>query len=288
MSPYVPITPAQIIEEAVAANKAGAAVVHIHARDPRTGEPDSNLGLMEEIVGGIKCHSDVAVCITTGASQLMTADERLAPVGKLRPELATCNAGSINFCLAPAAKKVTNPKFPWEIRYLEATRDNVFSNTFVGLEKYITTMNENGTRPEFEVYDAGMINNIAYFLHKGLVKRPVYVQFVLGILGGLPATVDNLVFLHRTAREQLGEFNWSACGAGKHQMPIAAAGLALGGNVRVGLEDSLYIKPGQLAKSNAEQVTAVREIAERMGLEIATPAEAREILRLKGKDKVNF
>lgn len=288
MSPYLPITPQEIIEDAVKANEAGAAVVHVHGRDPKTGKPDSDIALMKEIVSGISKRCDAVICITTGASQMMTSEERLAPVSILQPELASCNAGSVNFVLSPIAEKIKEPKFDWEIPYLEGTRNNVFSNTFLGLDKFISTMNNTGTRPEFEIYDVGMINNIAYFLQKGLVKRPVYIQFVMGILGGIPATVDNLVYLYKTAREQLGEFNWSVGAAGRAQLPLAAVALAMGGNVRVGLEDNVYIKRGILAKSSAEQVTAVKGIAETLGLETATPDEARAILQLKGREKVQF
>ncbi|MDX9872319.1 MAG: 3-keto-5-aminohexanoate cleavage protein [Clostridia bacterium] len=288
MSPYLPITPQEIVEDAVKAYEAGAAVVHIHGRDPQTGRPDSDIGLMRQIISEIKARCEVVICITTGGSQMMTAEERLAPVPALQPELASCNAGSVNFVLAPIAEKIKEPKYDWEIPFLEGTKNNVFTNTFLGLEKYISTMNEYNTRPEFEVYDVGMINNIAYFLKKGLIKRPVYLQFVMGILGGIPATVDNLVYLHKTARELLGEFNWSAASAGRAQMPLAAVALAMGGHVRVGLEDNIYIKPGVLATASAEQVTAIKEVAERLGLQTATPDEARTILQLKGKEHVRF
>lgn len=288
MTPYLPITQHEIIEDAVKAYEAGAAVVHIHGRDPKTGRPDSDLEIMRQIITGIKERCDAVICITTGGSQMMTAEERLAPVGVFQPELASCNAGSVNFVLAPIAEKIKEFKFDWEIPFLNGTLNNVFTNTFLGLEKYISTMNENGTRPEFEIYDVGMINNIAYFLNKGLVKQPVYIQFVMGILGGIPATVDNLVYLHKTARELLGDFNWSVGSAGKAQLPLAAVALAMGGNVRVGLEDNIYIKPGVLAKTSAEQVVAIKEITERLGLLTATPAEAREILQLKGIEHVQF
>jgi len=288
MTPYLPVTPQEIVEDAIKAHEAGAAVVHIHARNPETGEPTSDIAIMRQIVSEINKRCDAVVCITTGGSQMMTVEERLSPVGILQPELASCNAGSINFVLSPIAEKIKDFKFDWEKRYLEGTRNNVFTNTFAGLEKYISTMNEYGTRPEFEIYDVGMINNLAYFLNKGLIKRPVYIQFVMGILGGIPATVENLVYLYKTAKEQLGEFNWSVGAAGRAQLPLAAVALALGGNVRVGLEDNIYIKRGVLAKSSAEQVSAIRSIAETMGYEAATPEEARQILQLKGKDKVKF
>lgn len=288
MSPYLPTTPAQIIGDAVKANEAGAAVVHIHARDPKNGRPTSNLEVMSEIVSGIKKRSDAAVCITTGGQLGMSLEERIAAVPALKPELASCNAGSVNFVLAPAAAKIKNPKYDWEVPFLEGTYDLVFANTFKGLEYYINTMDQHGTLPEFEVYDIGMINNIAFFIRKGIVKKPVYIQFVMGILGGIPATIENLAFLVKTAKEQLGDFVWSCAAAGRAQFPLVTAAMGMGGNVRIGLEDNLYIKPGVLAKSSAEQVIQVKEIAERLGLEVASADEARKILSLKGIDKVNY
>ena len=279
MSPYLPVTPQQIIEDAVSAHKAGAAVVHIHTREPQTGEPSSDVSLMASVVNGIKSACDAIICVTTGASQFMTLEERLYPVTVLKPELASCNAGSVNFVMSDIADKLTRP-LPWEADYLLKSKNNVFTNTFHGLEKYVTVMNESGTKPEFEIYDMAMINNIAYFINKGLIKTPVYVQFVLGVLGGLPATVENLVFLKTTADKALGDYVWSVAAAGRKQFPITAAGLAMGGNIRVGLEDNLFLKHGVLAKSSGEQVAVMRNIAETFGHEIASPAEAREILSI--------
>lgn len=287
MSPYLPLSPEEIIQDAVLACEAGASVVHIHARNPENGEPTSDIGLMERIVSEIKEKSDVAICITTGGKIGMSIEERIMAIPVLQPELASCNAGSINFMIEPAAKKLT-ARFDWEIPYLQGTKNLVFSNTFTSLESYVEAMNDAGTRPEFEVYDIGMINNIAHLLREGVVRRPVYIQFVMGILGGIPATVENLVYMVRTAKEQLGEFNWSVAAAGRHQMNLTTAALTLGGNVRVGLEDNLYLRPKVLAKSSAEQVTLIRGIAEALGHEIASPEEARLILGLKGKDAVNF
>nr|WP_326126546.1 3-keto-5-aminohexanoate cleavage protein [uncultured Oscillibacter sp.] len=288
MSPYLPITPEEIIRQSVDACRAGAAAVHIHARDPQSGEPSSDLEVMRQIVSGIKEQCDVIVCITTGASQMMTVEERLSVVPALKPELASCNAGSMNFVLSGLVPQLSPDGPAWERKYLGGTYDNVFSNTYLGLETYIKTMAENGTIPEFEVYDASMINNIAYFRRKGILTCPIYIQFVLGIQGGLPATVDNLVFLRSTAERQLGEFTWSVAAAGKAQFPMAAASLAMGGNVRVGLEDNLYILPHQLAESNAQQILAAASIAKTLGREIATPDEARRILGLKGTAQVNY
>lgn len=288
MTPYLPITPEQIINDAVKAGEAGASVVHIHARDPKNGRPTSNLELMGEIVSGIKQRSDIVVCITTGGQLGMSLEERIAAVPAFKPELASCNAGSVNFVLAPAAAKIKNPQYDWEISFLEGTYDLVFANTFKGLDYYINTMNQYETLPEFEVYDVGMINNIAYFVRKGIVRKPVYMQFVMGILGGIPATIDNLAFLVKTAKEQIGEFQWSCAAAGRHQMPLTTAALTMGGNVRVGLEDNIHVKPGVLAKSSSEQVELIRNIAEGLGREVANPAETRAILGLKGLDKVGF
>lgn len=288
MTPYLPITQEQIIDEVVKAREAGAAVAHVHARNPHTGRPSSDLALMRAIVTGIKRRTDIVVGITTGAQLGMSLEERIAVVPEFKPELASCNAGSVNFVLSAAADKIKNPKFDWELPFLEGTYDLVFANTYKGIEYYVKTMNEHGTLPEFEVYDVGMINNIAYFIKKGIAKTPVYLQFVMGIQGGIPATVENLAFLVKTAKSQLGDFSWSCAAAGRQEMPLTTAALTMGGNVRVGLEDNLFIKPGVLAKSNSEHVALIRNIAEELGLEIATPDEARAILGLKGLDKVGF
>lgn len=279
MSEYLPITPEQIIDEAVAANRAGAAVVHIHARNPETGEPTGSPELMKKIVDGIRERCNVVVGITTGGAIGMTSEERLAAVPVCKAELGSCNAGSVNFCFSPIADKIKEPKFDWEIPFVKNTYTVPFANTFQGIEDYIRIMGENGTKPEFEVYEVGMLSNIAYFMKKGILKGPVYIQFVLGVMGGLPATVDNLLFLYNTAKNLLGDkFVWSCAAAGKNQFDITTAAMILGGNVRVGLEDNLYISKGVLAKSNAEPVAKVKAIAELLGRSIATPDEARAVL----------
>lgn len=290
MSPYLPITPEQIVEQSVDACRAGAAVVHLHGRDPETGAPSSDLGLMRQIVTEIKRRCDVIINISTGASQMMSTRERLSAVPDMKPELASCNAGSMNFMLAGVLKLLPENPPKWQSDYLGGTYDNVFSNTYQGMETYIRTMQENGTIPEFEVYDASMINNILYFKKNGILTCPVYIQFVLGIQGGLPATVENLAFLLSTAQRQLGEdtFMWSAAAAGKHQFPITTAALAMGGGARVGLEDNLYIRPHELATSNAQQIESIATVARVLGRDIATPEEARRMLGLKGKELVNF
>lgn len=282
MSEYLPVTPEQIIDEAVAANKAGAAVVHLHARDPQTGKPTGNPELMKQITDGIRSKCDVIVGITTGGAIGMTSMERLAAVPHCAAELASCNAGSVNFCFSPIADKIKEPKFDWEIPFVKNTYTVPFANTFQDIEDYIRIMSENGTKPEFEVYEVGMLSNIAYFIKKGLLKGPVYIQFVLGIMGGLPATIDNLLFLYNTAEKVLGDnFVWSCAAAGKDQFAITTTAMFLGGNIRVGLEDNLFLSKGVLATSNAEPVAKVAAIVKLFDREVASSSEAREILRLK-------
>jgi uncharacterized protein (DUF849 family) len=288
MSDYLPITPEEIAADAIKAYEAGAAVVHIHARDPKTGQPSSNMDYYKEILRIIREKCDLVICTTTGGGLGMTKEERIKVVPTFSPELASFNMGSINFALYPLAEKITDYKFDWEKKYLEFTEDFVFSNTFKNMKYFFSTMNEYDTRPELEVYDVAMINNAVQLMNEGYLKRPVYLQFVLGILGGLPATVSNLVILHNYAKELIGEFNWSVAAAGRHQLKICAAALAMGGNVRVGLEDSLYASKGILAKSSADQVKKVVNIASELSLEIATPDDARKILGLKGLNKVDF
>lgn len=279
MSEYLPVTPEQIIEEAVAANKAGAAVVHLHARDPKTGQPTNNPESMKIIVDGVRSRCDVVIGVTTGGAIGMTIEERLASIPVVNAELASCNAGSVNFCFSAIADKIKTPKFDWEIPFVKNTYKVPFANTFQNIEDYIRVMNQYGTKPEFEVYEVGMISNILYFVKKGLLKGPVYIQFVLGVMGGLPATVDNLLFLYNTAKNLLGDnFIWSCAAAGKEEIEITTAALILGGNARVGLEDNLYISSGVLAKSNAELVSKIKDIATLLNREIATSDEARKIL----------
>lgn len=290
LSPYLPITPDEIAGDAVKAAEAGAAVVHIHARDPKTGRPSSDFALYQEVTGKIKAKSDVVICITTGGGLGMAMEERVKPISVLKPELASLNAGSINFAIHPLAAKIKEPRFDWELPYLESTEDLVFSNTFRTLKYYSKTMYNVGTIPELEVYDVGMINNIKHLIDAGDLRTPVYIQFVMGILGGIPTTPGNLVFLVDTACRLLGEenFRWSVCAAGKAQLPMMAVAMAMGGNTRVGLEDSLYVGPGQLAQSSADQVAKVVNVARELSLPIATPTDARAILGLKGFDQVGF
>ena len=289
MSPYVPQTPQQIADEAVRSYEAGAAVCHIHARDPETGMPVSKMELYEEILDSIKSRCDVVVCITTGGGLGMTPEQRVEPVTRFKPELASFNAGSINFALFPALDKFKEFKFDWEPQYLAMTEDFIFPNTFKSMKEFSITFSENGAKPEFEVYDSAMINNVAFMIERGYpIKKPVYIQFVMGVLGGITPGPENLLFLVNYAKRLIGDFEFSVCGVGRNQFPMCTQSLLLGGNVRVGLEDNLYLDKGKLAKSSAEQVEKIARIAGELGIEPATPDEAREILELKGLDKVNF
>ncbi len=289
MSPHLPITPKEIIDEAQRAFDAGAAVVHVHARDPETGMPSADSKLFGEILSGIKERCNVVICTTTGGGFGMTVEQRVAVVKTYSPELASLNAGSLNFALFQVLEKMKEFKHDWEPQYLQMTEDFIFPNTFKTLREFSTFFSEKGTRPEFEIYDAGMLNNLAYLIGRGHVQAPVYLQFVLGILGGMQATVNNLVFLYNSARELLGDdFVWSVCAAGRHQFRMCNLALLMGGNARVGLEDNLYLEKGVMAKSSGEQVEKIVRIAREHGLEPATPDEAREILGLKGLDRVGF
>jgi len=288
MSDHLPITPGQIADEAVRACEAGASVCHVHARNPETGMPVPDLNLMKEIITKIKSRCDMVVCITTGGGFGMTTEQRVAPVTLYRPELASFNAGSINFALFPAIQRYKEWKFEWEKQYLGMTEDFIFANTFKSMKEYCAKFNETGTKPEFEIYDAGMVNNVAFMIQAGYVKKPVYIQFVMGVLGGITPSSENLLFLVDYANKMIGDFEFSVCVAGRAQFPICTQSLLIGGNVRVGLEDNLYLEKGRMAKSNAEQVAKIARIARELGIEPATPNEARDILHLKGSDKVNF
>jgi len=290
MSPYLPITPEQIADNALQAYEAGAAVAHIHVRNPETGQPSPDMELFKKVLTKVKGKSDMIICTTTGGGLGMTPEQRVAVVSALKPELASCNMGSMNFALFPLLERMKDFKFPWEKQYLEFTEDLIFPNTFKSIRVFINLFNENGTKPELEIYDAGMVNNTAFMIERGLLKTPVYIQFVLGILGGMPATVENLVFLYESARKQIGEKNfiWSVCAAGKAQMPMCTTALLMGGNARVGLEDALWVDKGVPAKSNADLVAKIVRLAREFGIEPASPAEARKMLGLKGLDKVGY
>ena len=288
MSDYLPLTPKQIADEAVRAYEAGAAVCHIHARNPDTGMPDPDLNLMKEIITDIKARCNIVICITTGGGAGMTLDQRVAPVDHYKPELASFKAGSINFALFPIIPRFKEWKFEWEKPWLAFSEDLIFANTFKSMREYCAKFNEAGTKPEFEIYDAGMVNNLAYLIQAGHVKKPVYLQFVMGVLGGITPSSENLIFLVDYAKKLIGDFEFSVCVAGPAQFPLCTQSLLIGGNVRIGLEDNLFIEKGRLAKSNAEQVAKIIRIARELGIDPATPDETRKIIGLKGIDKVNF
>jgi uncharacterized protein (DUF849 family) len=289
MSSDLPITPDQIVEEARRAYEAGAAVVHVHVRNPETGQPSADPDLFGEVLSKIKSKCNVVVCTTTGGGFGQTTEQRVAVVKTYSPELASLNAGSMNFALFPVLEKIKEFKYDWEPQYLGMSEDFIFPNTFKTLSEFSQYFGEENTKPEFEVYDAGMLNNLAFLIDRGFVKKPVYLQFVLGILGGMQATINNLVFLHNSAGELMGDdFQWSVCAAGKNQFRMCNASLLMGGYTRVGLEDNLYLEKGVMAKSSAEQVEKIIRIAKEHGIEPASPDEAREILNLKGLDKVKY
>lgn len=289
MSPYLPITPSEIAEAAIGAREAGAAIVHLHARNPETGQPDQSPEAYEHFLGVIKQRSDVVINITTGGAPTMLVEERLAPAAVFKPEVASLNMGSMNFGIYPILDKLKEFKHDWEEPYIEGSRDRVFRNTFADIEGILATCADNNTRFEIECYDIGHLYTLHHFVQRGLVTPPFFVQSVFGILGGIGAHPEDVLHMRRTADRLFGDdYRWSVLGAGKNQMPIATQSMLLGGHVRVGLEDSLHAGRGRLARSNAEQVTIAREMIEHMGFEVATPDEAREILNLKGGDKVDF
>jgi uncharacterized protein (DUF849 family) len=289
MSPYLPITAEEIADASVAAAEAGAAIIHLHARDPVTGKPDQRPEAFVPFLKSIKQRCDAVVNLTTGGSPYMTVHERMQPAKVLKPEVASMNMGTMNFGLFPMLQRFKEFKFDWERPYLEGSKDLIFRNTYGDLETVLTELSANETRYEFECYDTSHLYNLAHFVERGLVKAPFFVQTVFGILGGIGSHPDDVMHMKRTADRLFGDdYRWSVLGAGRSQMPIAAMAAAMGGNVRVGLEDSLWIGRGKLAQSNAEQVRQVRRILEGLGLEVATPAEARQILQLKGVAKVAF
>ena len=288
MSPYLPITADQIIEDILSVHDAGGAVAHVHVRDESTGVPNADQEMFQKIVREVRKHNDIIICTTTGGKLGDSVENRVKVVSSLKPELASLNAGSLNFALFHIVGKREKWKFDWEKQYLENTENFIFPNTFYTMRKFLETFNACDTKPEFEIYDVGMINNLDFLIKEGHVKPPVYLQFVLGILGGIAATPENLVHLVTTAKLQLGDFQWSVCAAGKSQFHIVTQGLIMGGHARVGLEDNLYLKKGVLAKNSGEQVKKIIRIADELGIETATPAEAREILNLKGLDQVAY
>jgi uncharacterized protein (DUF849 family) len=289
MSPYLPVTPEEIAQAAVEAADAGAAIVHLHARNPETGKPDQRPEAFVPILQLIRKGADCVVNLTTGGAPYMKVEERVRPAATFKPELASLNMGSMNFGLFPMLNRHKDFRFDWERQYLENSRDLVFRNTYQDIEYVLSSCSENGTRFEFECYDVSHLYNLANFVELGLVTPPLFVQTVFGLLGGIGPHPEDVLHMKRTADRLFGSgYVWSVLGAGRHQMPIAAMAVAMGGNVRVGLEDSLWDGPGHLAENNATQVRRARQIIEGLGLELATVQEAREILRLKGKDRVSF
>jgi len=289
MSPHLPVTAQEIADAAIGAAKAGAAVVHLHARDPKDGRPDQTPEAFAPFLKVIKQACGVVVNITTGGAATMTIEQRVKPAATFKPEVASLNMGTMNFGLYPMLERFKDFKHGWERPYLEGSRERIFKNTFADIEYILTTCAANGTRFEIECYDIGHLYTLHHFADRGLVTPPFFVQSVFGILGGIGPHPEDVAHMKRTADRLFGDqYRWSVLGAGRNQLPIAGMAASMGGNVRVGLEDSLWIGAGQLAKSNAEQVTRVRQIIEGLGLEIASPDEAREILELKGGDQVAF
>ena len=289
MSPHLPITPDEITREALAAAEAGASILHLHARNPETGQPDQTPEAFARFLPRIKQGTNAVINITSGGSPYMKVEERVLPAATFKPEVASLNMGSINFGLFPLLEKYKDFKFEWERIHLENTRDLVFRNTFKDIEYILRTCSGNGTRFEFECYDIAHLYNLRHFLDRGLVKPPLFVQSVFGILGGIGTHPEDLMHMRRTADRLFGDaYQWSILGAGRNQIALATIGASMGANVRVGLEDSLWAGPGKLARSNADQVRLIRQVLEGLSLEVATPEEAREILQLKGGDKVAF
>lgn len=288
MSEYLPITADQIVEDAVKAYEAGAALVHIHTRNPETGQPVTDLDQFAEICGNIKKRCPLICIPTTGGGLGMTVEERVAQIPKLKPEMATFNMGSYHVGIFKMSDKFDKYKYDWEENYIEWTRDWVFTNTFKTLEVYAKAFLDNGVKPECEIYDVSMINHVAWLANEGLMKRPPHLQFVMGLFGGMPATVENVVFLYNTAVQQLGEFTWSVAAAGRDQIRLCTVAMCMGGHARVGLEDSLYAGKGKRATCSADQVEMIVRIAKELSLEIGTPEEARAAYGLKGLDQTNF
>lgn len=291
MTPHLPITPADIATASIEAAEAGASIIHLHARDPETGKPDARPETFKQFLPVIKQATGTVLNITTGGGLGMTMDDRLCAAIAASPEMASLNMGSINFGIFPLLEKYSDWKHDWEVPFLKMTKDYIFPNTFATIEYALKELGDgHGTKFEFECYDISHLHNLAWFVDKGLVKPPFFIQMVFGILGGMGADPAHLTHMHHTADKLFGaeNYEWSVLAAGRHQMPFATQSAMLGGNLRIGLEDSIYIGSGELAKSNAEQVRKIRSIIENLGLRVATPDEVRERLALKGGDMVNF
>lgn len=290
MSPYLPITPDDIADQAIEAAKAGASIIHLHARDPHTGMPVSDPDVFRQFLPKIHQQTDAIINLTTGGGQGMDVSQRLLAALDISPELCSLNMGSMNFGLFPIAERINKWTHDWEKNFIESTKDFVFKNTFADIETILYEMGEvRGTRFEYECYDVGHLYNLAYFVDKHLAKPPLFIQFVLGVLGGIGADAENLLYMKRTADKLFGDdYEFSVLGAGRYQMPLATVSASSGGNVRVGLEDSLNISAKELAKSNAQQVEKIRIILEQLSFDIATPDEVRKRLALKGRDNINL
>ena len=289
MSPYLPVTPEEIAEAAIGAAEAGAAIVHLHARDPKDGRPTQDPEMFRQFLPTITKNSDVVVNITTGGAPTMSVEERLQPALQLKPELASLNMGSMNFGLYEMLNRFKDFKHDWERPYLEESDDRIFKNTFKDIAYILESCGNNHTRFEIECYDIGHLYTAAHFIDRGLIKPPFLIQSVFGLLGGIGPHAEDVMHMKRTADRLFGDdYLWSVLGAGSNQMYVAAQSAVMGGNVRVGLEDSLWGGKGTLAKSNAEQVAKIKRIMEDLGLQTATPDEARSMLKLKGRDQVEF
>jgi uncharacterized protein (DUF849 family) len=289
MSPHLPVTPAQIAKAAIGAAQAGAAIVHLHARNPKDGSPSQDPALFHEFLPQIAVASDVVINLTTGGAATMTVEERLQPALQLKPEVASLNMGSMNFGLYEMLARYKEFKHDWEKPYLAGSDERIFKNTFKDIAHILQSCSENGTRFEIECYDIGHLYTAAHFLERGLIRPPLFIQSVFGIRGGIGAHAEDVMHMKRTADRLFGDaYLWSVLGAGRNQMFVAAMSAVMGGNVRVGLEDSLWLGRGTLAKTNAEQVAKARRIIEEVGLAVATPSEAREMLKLKGARNVKF
>ena len=290
MSPYLPLTPDEIAQQSIEAAEAGAAIIHLHARDPKDGKPTPDPNVFMQFLPRIKQSCDAVINITTGGGHGMTLQERLAAPLRAQPEVCSLNMGSMNFGLFPMLGRYTEWKYDWEPKHLENSRDFIFRNTFKDIEEVLKALGEGcGTKFEFECYDVGHLYTLAHFLDRKLVKPPLFVQTIFGILGGIGADPENLAHMKRIADKLFGDqYAWSVLAAGRHQLPFVTMAAVMGRNVRVGLEDSIYVGKGQLAKSNADQVRRIRSILENLSLEVASATEAREILKLKGGDRVAF
>ena len=290
MSPWLPITPAQIAEQSIAAARAGAAIIHLHARQPADGAPTGNPDIYRQFLPQIHAETDAVINLTTGGSPTMSVGDRLAAAMQFQPEMCSLNMGSMNFAIFPAANRIKEWKYDWEEGYVRNSDDFIFRNTFRDIAYILDTMSDAGTKFEHECYDVGHLYNLAHFVDRGLVRAPFFVQLIFGILGGIGPDLDNLMFMKRTADRLFGpsNFQWSVLAAGRHQMPFVTEAALMGGNVRVGLEDSIFLERGKLAETNAQQVAKISRILAELGHEAATPAEARTLLGLKGRTNVLY